>query len=331
MTPAVACADATDPASQPVVVRVEQPRQPRGLMVTLIVLLSIVIVAFAAVPIIGGVAAKKAFDAMSDPLGSLGVTDMTGEGSDLGALFGEDVPALESEGIGVYHMSGVIGAGGVTAEQVHQVLTDAEADPLIKAVVVRIDSPGGEAAAGSEIASYIEEFSKPIVFSVGSMCASAGYLAASQSDWIVATDMSEVGSIGTIIESYEFSELLEKLGVSSQVVKSSAMKDMGSMSRPMTDEEKALLQEKVDRATRLFVEKVAQGRGTDVHTVQEWANGTTYFGTDALDKGLVDQVGTFEDALDEAANLAGLGDDYAIADIDPETDMFSSLGLGGLF
>lgn len=143
--------------------------------------------------------------------------------------------------------------------------------------------------------------------------------------------MSEVGSIGTIIESYNVEGLLDKLGIEAQTIKSSSMKDMGSASRAMTDEERALLQDKVDRATDAFIEKVAAGRGEDVETVRGWATGATYFGTDALDKGLVDQIGTYDDALDKAAELGGLdGQSYAIVSVDPEAGLLDDLGLGDL-
>lgn len=280
-------------------------------MIALIVLLALVFLTLGSCALIGGTAVKGFVDFLNEPL--------DGASSDL----------VLSDGIGIYHLDEEIGSGGIDAEEVRQVLKDADADPTIKAVVLRIDSPGGEAAAGSEIASYVEQFSKPVVVSVGSMCASAAYLAASQADWIVSTDASEVGSIGTIVQVTNLEGLFDKLGVSTETIKSSSMKDMGSSSRALTDEEKALLQDKVDRATQMFVDKVAQGRGVDVDTVRAWANGTTYFGDDALDKGLVDQIGTLDDALNKAAELAGLSaDDYDVRDIDPEAGFLGDLGLG---
>ena len=314
--PVDAAGSAPAGAPQPVIVRVEQPEAPRGLrglMIALIVLLSLVLLTLGSCVFVGGTAVKGFADFMSAP------TD------------GSDAGLLAMDGIGVYHLDEQIGSGGIGAEEVRQVLRDAEDDPTIKAVVLRVESPGGEAAAGSEIASYVEEFSKPLVVSAGNMCASAAYLAASQADWIVATDASEVGSIGTIVEVSNLEGLFDKLGISTETIKSSSMKDMGSSSRPLTDEERALLQEKVDRATQTFIEKVAQGRGTDVDTVRGWANGTTYFGTDALDRGLVDQIGTLDDALDKAAELGGLQDgDYDVRDIDPEAGLLDDLGLGDL-
>ncbi len=314
--PAADPAPSASAAPQPVVVRVEQPRQPRGLMIALIVLLSLALLTFGSCALIGGTAVRSFADLAGSSLGE------TGDGTGLDTL------AMDS--IAVYHMDDQIGSGYISSEEVRSVLRQAEDDPNVKALVVRVESPGGAASDGSEIASYIDDFSKPVVFSVGSYCASAAYLAASQSDWIVATDMSEVGAIGTIIESYNIEGLLDNLGVETQTVKSASMKDMGSMSRAMTDEERALLQDKVDRATEAFVEKVAQGRGVDVATVQGWANGTTYFGEEALDMGLVDEIGTYDDALAKAAELAGIdGDSYAIVSVDPETSLLDDFGLLG--
>ena len=303
-TPSEHAAQAT-----PVVVRIEQPRQPRGLMITLIVLLCLAILTLGSCAVIGGTAVGGFVSALGDD--------------------GMDASLIAPDGVAVYHMDESIGStSGITPEEVRLVLKRAEEDPSIKALVIRVDSPGGEAAAGMEIADYVQDFSKPVVFSVGSMCASAAYMAAAEGDWIMANEMSEVGSIGTIVQSYNLADLFDMLGIEVETVKSSALKDMGSSSRPLTEEERALLQDKVDQATQMFVERVAQGRGVSVEEAQEWASGTTYLGVNAVDMGLIDQVGTYQDALDKAAELGGIVGDYSVSSFDPDSGL-DALGLVG--
>ena len=131
-------------------------------------------------------------------------------------------------------------------------------------------------------------------------------MVASQADWIVAGPMSDVGAIGVYMQAVDASGLLDKLGIDVQTIKSTDMKDMGSVSRSLTDDELAYLQERVDKTNEIFIDLVAEGRGVDASEVEEWANGATYLGQDALDMGMVDQLGTYDDALAKAAELGGL-------------------------
>ena len=152
--------------------------------------------------------------------------------------------------------------------------------------------------------------------------------------WIIATDFSDVGAIGTIITTYDASGLLEKLGVDAQVIKSADMKDMGSYTRALTDEERELLQGLIDSLTSKFVERVAQGRGVPATTVQQWATGITYLGDEALEMGMIDQLGTYRDALDKALELGGVdkdADQSAVISLDEvtfdPTSLIFDLGL----
>ena len=253
------------PAPQPVVVRIEQPPQPRGLrglMIALIVLLSLVILTFGSCAAIGGLAVSGIGSAVSS-VGATGTAGVAGGATGL----------TTGPSVAVYHMEGTIsGTSGVTPEAVRTALKQAEDDPNVKAVVLRVESGGGEAPASSEIADYVAACSKPVVVSVGGVCASGAYFAASQADWIVTTDIGQVGAIGTYMSAYDISGLLDKLGIEDQVIKSASMKDMGNASRPLTDEEKAYLADQVDAVTREFVSRVAQAA---TWTSRRWSSGPT--------------------------------------------------------
>jgi len=295
---------------QQVVVKVETRRMGRGLTAFIVVAVSLVLLGFA------GCSA-----AVSGCAGALGM--MAGM---------DDVSADYAYGpqVAVFHMDQAIDASaGITPELVRAVVTEVDADPNVVALVVRCDCPGGGAAASEEIAAYIAGCSKPVVFSVGTVCASGAYMAASQADLVMANATSEVGSIGTIVTVYDLEDLFETLGVAVEVVKSSDAKDMGASYRALTDEERAELQAKVDRITEVFVDMVAAGRGIDEAVVEGWANGTTYLGEDALEMGMIDALGTYDDALRAAAELAGVDyDDVQLVSFDPsysELDVVGSL------
>lgn len=282
---------------RPVVVNVEQRRMGRGLTAFIAVAVALVLLGFmgcsaACTAMFGGVAAAVSPSSATAPSGP---------------------------SVAVFHMDQTIGStSGITPELVRSVLSRVENDSSIAALVVRVDCSGGGAAASQEIASYFADCSKPVVFSVGSLCASGAYMAASQADWIVAGPISDVGAIGTIISIYDLQGLYEKLGVEMEVVKSAESKDLGASYRPMTEEEREELQTKVDQINALFVAMVAQGRGVDEATAQSWATGITYLGSDALEMGMIDEVGAYDDALDRAAELGGVSNGrYSVVSVDP--------------
>ncbi len=281
----------------PVVVNVEQRRMGRGLTAFIVVAISIVLLCFAGCSM-AATAAFSGFALSSSTVGSV---------------------ATSGPQIAVFHMDQAISStSGITPELMRSVVSQVERDPDIVALVVRSDCPGGGAAASEEVASYIADCSKPVVFSVGSMCASGAYMAASQADWIVAGPMSEVGSIGVIITMYDMQGLYEKLGLDVEVVKSADAKDMGAEYRALTDEERAELQTKVDAINQLFISMVAQGRGESEATVTQWATGATFLGEEALDMGLIDDLGTYDDALAKAAELGGVTrGGYQVVSLDP--------------
>ena len=203
---------------------------------------------------------------------------------------------------------GLLVTGGINPKLVREYLIMAERDSGVKAIVLRIDSPGGSAAASQEIASTIKRFKedtgKPVVISMGDMAASGGYYISAYADSIVANPSTLTGSIGVISQFIYIEGLLDKLGLELETIKAGKHKDMGI--RSLTEEQRQIMQNITDDLYRQFVAAVAESRGLAVERVTELATGQLYTGTQALELGLVDQLGGLDTAIDIAANLAGV-------------------------
>ena len=219
--------------------------------------------------------------------------------------------------VAVITMDGTIGYDGSanSPEGLKELLDDAAAEDNIKALVLRVNSGGGTAAAGEEMALYLAECEKPVVVSSASINASAAYMVSSQADYIYVLKSTDIGAIGTIMQHYDLSELYEKLGINIENIKSADSKDSSYSNRPLTDEERKRYQRLIDSINQVFIELVAEGRSMPVDEVSALADGMTWVGTEAVELGLADEVGTFDDACAKAAELAGLGDDYDVTDI----------------
>ncbi len=204
-------------------------------------------------------------------------------------------------------------SSGTHPEVIMNYLRDAQYDDNVKAVVLRMNTPGGTTAASQEIAmevARLREKGKVVVTSMGDMAASGGYWIAAESDWIVATPGTITGSIGVIMEIANLQELYGKIGVDFEVIKSGEYKDIGSSNRDMTETEQAMLQAMVDDLYYQFVEVVSLGRNMSESEVLAIADGRIFTGREALNVGLVDELGNFYDAIDAAVELAGLEDYY---------------------
>lgn len=203
--------------------------------------------------------------------------------------------------------SGVLSADGtITPRAVAEHLRRAASDPSVKAVVLRISSPGGSIGASQEIYNMIRRFEKPIVVSMGDTAASGGYYIAAAADGIVANPGTLTGSIGVITALTRLDGLYDKLGIEVEIIKSGQHKDM--FQRPLTPEERELLQQLNDEAWNQFVQAVAEGRSLDPEYVRTLATGMVFTGSQALELGLVDRLGDLEEAVQFAAELAGVED-----------------------
>ena len=221
----------------------------------------------------------------------------------------------------------------VGADDVVDQLNQAREDPAVRAVVIRMNTPGGSAAAAQEIGAAVRrlrEAGKPVVVSIADLGASGGYWIAATADRIVANPASLTGSIGVIMEVTHYEDLYQKLGIDVETIKSGAYKDIGSATRPPTADEKRILQGLVNDIFAQFVDVVAEGRRLSRQKVLELADGRVFTGRQAKEAGLVDELGTFEDAAELAASLAGL-EDYELVEYGPSNpllDVFRWFGTG---
>lgn len=195
-------------------------------------------------------------------------------------------------------------------------------DPTVRAIVMRIDSPGGGVAPSQEIYNAVrrvrKENNKTVVASMGTVAASGGYYIAVATDRILANPGTLTGSIGVIMQMANFQELLEKIGVKNIVVKSGKFKDIGSPFRPMPEEDRRLLQSVMDDVHRQFIEAVADGRSLDSSEVEQLADGRVFTGRQAKSILLVDEIGDLQDAIRLAGELGGIvGDPHVIETTKP--------------
>jgi protease-4 len=204
-------------------------------------------------------------------------------------------------------------------------LKQAEEDSSVKAVVLRVDSPGGSVVASQEIHQQMLAMTKPVVVSMGELAASGGYYVSAPADEIFANPATLTGSIGVISQFINVSDLLKEYGVEVATVKSGAFKDEGSPFRPMTEEELAVWQAIIDEAYAGFVQVVADGRGLPVDTVKALADGRVYTGQQALHLGLVDQLDNLPGAVQRAAELGGIEGKPRIVEYQPPLRLFQGL------
>jgi protease-4 len=202
-----------------------------------------------------------------------------------------------------------------SSEKVVDKIMELKEESTIKALVLRINSPGGGVAPSQEIYEAVRSFresGKPVVASLGAVAASGGYYIACAADTIMANPGTVTGSIGVIFEFPYIAELLKKIGVDMEVIKSGKYKDAGSPNRKLTPEERALFQGVINDTWEQFVAVVADGRGMEEKDVKAIADGRIFTGRQALDAGLVDTLGTFEDAKLLAKEMAGLSSDAGV-------------------
>ena len=215
-----------------------------------------------------------------------------------GFAFGDKIAIVEVKGV-ITQSSGVI-------EELQQYL----ADDGVKAIIMRVDSPGGGVGPAQEIYREVMRIrstsKKKVVTSMGSVAASGGYYIACASDRIVANPGTITGSIGVIMQFSNLEELLKKIGVKGVVLKSGEHKDIGSPFREMTPEEKRIMQEVLDNVHQQFIQAVADGRKLERSKVAQIADGRILTGEQAKNLGLVDQLGNLQDTIDVTAKMVGI-------------------------
>lgn len=222
-------------------------------------------------------------------------------------------------GIGILNISGpitfsgeagnILGPVGGVESWIHQ-LNQLEKNKNVKALIVRINSPGGTVGSSQELYQAIQSFKRakqvPVVASIGDMGASGAYWTALAADEIVANSGSLIGSIGVILGGYEMSGLMEKLGIKANTIKSGPYKDIMSPSREMTDEERLLLQSVVDDVYQQFRTVVSQRRGFHKKELDLLADGQIFTGRQAAMLGLIDREGTLKDVVDTLSDEIGI-------------------------
>jgi len=197
----------------------------------------------------------------------------------------------------------------ISSEEIVRQLKKFRDQSSIRAILLRIDSPGGGVVPSQEIyeeVRKVRESGKPVVVSMGSLAASGGYYVACGASRIVANRGTLTGSIGVISEFLQLQDLFSKVGVGFKTVKSGKLKDAGSSARKMTDEEQRYFQSLIDDVHGQFKHVVQTERDIDSLTVNALADGRVFTGEQAVGFGLVDTIGTFEDAVQITASLAGI-------------------------
>ncbi len=274
-------------------------------------------------------------------LGTLALLVMFGSACGMGVAIGAGLVSGGAVGpsVGIVPITGAIQGGegggisddGAYADYITKTLRRIQRDPNIKAVVLRIDSPGGGVTPSDEIHNEVvrtrTQFNKPVFVSVGSMAASGGYYIAVGADRIIANPTSITGSIGVITVLPNMQGLMEKVGVQTEVLTTGPYKDIGSGLRPLTEGDRAVMQGILDDAYNRFIKVIVDGRKMDEAKVRQLADGRIYTATQAKDLGLLDEFGDLPDVIAAVGRQVGLGERPRTVSFG-RRGFFSSLGAG---
>jgi protease-4 len=238
--------------------------------------------------------------------------------------------------VGVIRIDGVIVSGdppvdpfgtpsGAYSGLIVDHLKQADEDVNVKAIVLRVNSPGGSVVGSDEIYQQVLVMSKPVVVSMGELAASGGYYVSAPADVIFANPGTLTGSIGVISQFINIGDLLEEHGVEVTTIKSGEFKDIGSLFRAMSDEEKESWQAIIDETYEEFVQIVADGREMPIEEVRQLADGSIYTGRQALELGMIDQLGNLPAAIQHAAELGGIEGEPRIVEYEMPFSIFEGL------
>ena len=223
-------------------------------------------------------------------------------------IIGSDSNRLISrEGVGLIEVKGMILDSKETVRQLRYFLKH----DTVKAVVLRVDSPGGIVAPSQEIYAEVKKFAarKKIIVSMGSLAASGGYYISAPATIIYANPGTITASIGVILKLSNIESLMDKIGIKSYTLKTGKFKDSGSPVRRFSAEDRAMLQAVIDNTHQQFVRAVAEGRKLPIEDVRKIADGRILSGEQAREHKLVDRLGTLQDAIEEAGRLSGISGD----------------------
>jgi protease-4 len=227
------------------------------------------------------------------------------------------MPVIGRGAVAVIPLKGTITLGGCPGglfyieecsqvNVIKQYLKDASEDNSIKAVVLYVDSGGGNVVASRELMRAVKEFDKPVVAWIGEIGASGAYYVASAADKIMADEDSITGSIGVIMFVQHYYELMDEIGVNVTIIKSGRSKDLGSPFRPMEPEEIEEIQEMIDEVYFDFIYDVAENRNLSINYIRNISDGSIYLGSQAVKLRLVDETGGLDDAIMLAGRLGGI-------------------------
>ncbi len=204
-------------------------------------------------------------------------------------------------------------------DEIKNLIQEANDDMSVSAIVLDVNSPGGTPVASEELMQAIKNSKKPVVAWISDTGTSGAYLASSASDKIVASPSSWVGSIGVILQLTDLSEMYRQMGVNKYALKAGQYKDMGADYRNITPDEQKMLQSMVDEEYDYFISIISQNRNLTKDYVKSIAEGKIYTGRQALKLKLVDSLGGKDQAIQEAADMAGIGDSYQVISMSPPT------------
>ena len=255
--------------------------------------------------------------------GLLGINGRSGI-SDSG--FGDAVAVVRIEG--TILSSDNPSSEDAVSSRVNHDLQAAEEDPTVKAIVLRVDSPGGSVTGSAQIWEVLQTVEKPIIVSMASVAASGGYYVSAPADYIIARPDTLTGSLGVILTLYDASDLIDKVGIKVIDITSGENKAMGSTWAELTAEQRDILESITTEAYDEFVRVIADGRHLSEEEVRQLADGRVYSGRQALANGLIDELGNFQDAIDKAAEMGGITGEPRLVEYIDRTPNWQDLLLG---